>query len=259
MIYCSVCGAELHRETVVVPATGGTTGGTTTGGTTTGGTTTGGTTTGGTTTGGTTTEHSYDAVVTAPTCTEEGYTTYTCSICGDTYIEDKVPATGHTEVTDDAVAPKCTETGLTEGKHCSVCDEVLIAQTEVPAAGHTYHKVKTEYQEIGIRFVTCACTKCEDYYVLLTCDANRDGVINRKDVDVVRPYLDRKDCIVYLFGDVNYDGVVNSRDAVDILRYLAGYKVENFNEEIADFNRDSKIDSRDAVDILRYLAGYKVW
>ena len=38
---------------------------------------------------------------------------------------------------DVAVAATCTTTGLTEGKHCSVCHEVLVAQTEVKALGHT--------------------------------------------------------------------------------------------------------------------------
>jgi hypothetical protein len=43
----------------------------------------------------------------------------------------------HTVVTDQAVAPTCTATGKTEGKHCSACGTVLVAQQEVPAAAHT--------------------------------------------------------------------------------------------------------------------------
>ena len=81
--------------------------------------------------------HSYASVVTAPTCTEDGYTTYTCSACNDTYRGNEVEALGHTEVTDAAKAATCTETGLTEGKHCSVCGEVLVAQNEIAALGHT--------------------------------------------------------------------------------------------------------------------------
>ncbi|MBQ8523880.1 MAG: S-layer homology domain-containing protein, partial [Clostridia bacterium] len=41
------------------------------------------------------------------------------------------------EVTLEAVAPTCTETGLTEGKKCSVCGEILVAQETVEALGHT--------------------------------------------------------------------------------------------------------------------------
>ena len=40
-------------------------------------------------------EHSYTAVVTAPTCTEKGYTTHTCSRCGDSYVDSETPALGH--------------------------------------------------------------------------------------------------------------------------------------------------------------------
>ncbi len=43
----------------------------------------------------------------------------------------------HTEIIDTAVEPTCTETGLTEGKHCSECGEVLIVQETVAAKGHS--------------------------------------------------------------------------------------------------------------------------
>ncbi|MCD7921424.1 MAG: glycosyl hydrolase 53 family protein [Clostridiales bacterium] len=70
--------------------------------------------------------------VTAATCTEDGASVYTCTGCGDTYTE-VIAATGHTVVIDEAVAATETSTGLTEGSHCSVCGEVLVAQEVIPA------------------------------------------------------------------------------------------------------------------------------
>ena len=82
-------------------------------------------------------DHTYGTAIIAPTCTVAGYTTYTCSACGDSYVADEVAALGHTAVVDTAVAPTCIATGLSEGSHCSVCNEVLVAQEIVDALGHT--------------------------------------------------------------------------------------------------------------------------
>ena len=51
--------------------------------------------------------------------------------------QEEIAASGHTEVTDAAVAPTCTEAGKTEGRHCAVCNAVLVAQEEIAATGHT--------------------------------------------------------------------------------------------------------------------------
>lgn len=63
--------------------------------------------------------HSYTAKVTAPTCTQAGYTTYTCK-CGDSYTADKVAALGHTSVFTDNGSGTHKET-------CKVCGKVLAA------------------------------------------------------------------------------------------------------------------------------------
>ncbi len=121
--------------------------------------------------------HKYEAVITDPTCTAEGYTTNTCSVCGDTYVDAKTDALGHTEVVDEAVAPTCTETGLTEGKHCSVCDEVLIAQEVVSALGHKYEAVITDPTCTAEGYTTNTCSVCGDTYV----DAKTDALGHREE------------------------------------------------------------------------------
>ena len=70
-----------------------------------------------------------------PTCFVRGTAIYKCANCTASYVEDLAPQ--HTYVIDEAVAPTCTETGLTEGEHCTACGEISIAQDEVEALGHT--------------------------------------------------------------------------------------------------------------------------
>ena len=70
------------------------------------------------------------------TCTEDGYTTYECNVCGSTW-KDTLPAVGHTEVADAAVEATCETAGKTEGSHCTTCGKVLKAQETIPVKGHT--------------------------------------------------------------------------------------------------------------------------
>lgn len=102
--------------------------------------------------------HNYvSEITTDPTCTTTGIRTYTCEICGDSY-EEVIEATGHTVVTDAAVAAACETTGLTEGSHCSVCGKVLTEQTVIPAAGHKW----SEYRESGkVKRKCSVCGKTE--------------------------------------------------------------------------------------------------
>ncbi|MBQ4322637.1 MAG: leucine-rich repeat protein [Clostridia bacterium] len=74
--------------------------------------------------------HSYTSVVTPPTCTAQGYTTHTCAVCGESYTDAFVPATGHTP----GAAATCTE-----AQYCTVCTAEL-----APALGHalTQHGAK---------------------------------------------------------------------------------------------------------------------
>ncbi|MBQ9531011.1 MAG: fibronectin type III domain-containing protein, partial [Eubacterium sp.] len=103
VVYCTVCNAEISREKKWIDKA----------------------------------EHNYVAVVTKPTCTDKGYTVYTCSVCKDSYIDDYIDALGHIKVVkDNAVAATCEKSGLTEGSHCSECGKIIVPQKTVKAKGH---------------------------------------------------------------------------------------------------------------------------
>ena len=101
----------------------------------------------------------------APTCTEQGYTVYTCDNCGEVLHRDETEMIPHTRVEQPAVAATCTTPGKTAGSVCSVCDEVLQQQEAVPALGHNH--VVTERVEpttTTAGHVTYTCSRCNDTY-----------------------------------------------------------------------------------------------
>ena len=93
---------------------------------------------------------------TAATCTVDGNEAYyTCKVCGHYFTDEacteeitdlegwkkaagKIEAKGHTEEIIKGTAATCTESGLTDGKKCKVCQSILEVQTEIPATGHKW-------------------------------------------------------------------------------------------------------------------------
>jgi predicted RNA-binding Zn-ribbon protein involved in translation (DUF1610 family) len=126
VIYCTVCKAEISREKKTIDKL----------------------------------PHSYAAVVTAPTCTEQGYTTYTCSECGDSYTGDYTTALGHdyvAVVTD----PTCTAQGYTTHT-CSRCPDSYV-DTYTDALGHTNAEAVKENE------VAATCTEGGSYDEVVYC------------------------------------------------------------------------------------------
>lgn len=105
--------------------------------------------------------HSYQEVSrTAPTCTEDGVTTYRCETCGDTYTET-TPATGHS-YTAAVTAPTCTEKGYTTYT-CTACGDHYTAN-EVAALGHDYAETTVPATCTENGSVTHTCTRCGNSY-----------------------------------------------------------------------------------------------
>ena len=84
--------------------------------------------------------HDYAEEVTEPNCTEMGYTTYTCSVCGDSYVGNYTDALEHTYTAVVTKEPTCTE----EGVKTFTCSECGKSYTEaIPTVAHSYEAVVT--------------------------------------------------------------------------------------------------------------------
>lgn len=126
-IYCTLCRKILEGENVVIGALG----------------------------------HSYSSVTTAPTCTEQGYTTHTCH-CGDSYVDSYVSPNGHS-YQHIVTAPTCTERGYTT--HVCLIDKYSYIDTYVNATGHNYVAVVTDPTCTERGYTTHTCSACKDSYI----------------------------------------------------------------------------------------------
>ncbi len=90
-------------------------------------------------------EHSYESVVTAPACTVGGYTTYTCTKCGYSYVDDRTEPLGHDFQYAQTVAPTAEAQGY-DLYVCSRCDAQEQRNFTEPQPGNPFVDVaETDY------------------------------------------------------------------------------------------------------------------
>lgn len=186
--------------------------------------------------------HIYNKIITAPTCTKDGYTTFTCSVCNHSYISDKIAKTEHiwTWVIDKDAT--CGEIGV-KHEECVNCDAIQSEDTVIPATGkHTYGETTI------VTAPTCKSTG-KKVSVCTICGYELEEVIEK---------VNHRDGLVELYdhkGDADGDGKVTSKDARLVLRYSAN--LEKFDERqisVSDVNFDKKVNAIDARIILRVSA-----
>ena len=173
-------------------------------------------------------------IVTEPTCTEDGYTTYQCDDCKKSVVGNISPAKSHTEsepVVENTVAPTCTKEGSYDSVvYCADCHTELSRENFViNALEHKYGEttvIEPEYKQEGYSTHTCTVCGYEEKF-------------------------DFKPALTYILGDVNGDETINDADAVYLLMHTF-FPDEYPVNQVGDFDGDGAVTDADAVYILMY-------
>lgn len=146
------------------------------------------------------------------TCTEPKV----CQNCNKT--DGK--ALGHTEVVDASVEPTCTTKGLTEGKHCSVCNAILVQQTEINKLGHDWGNptcttprsclvcfaVDPNSEPMGHSYMQGECIICgadDPDYIALTLTSTKYNISLKEDSDVAYITMIGGETVTYDIDDTS--------------------------------------------------------
>ena len=194
-------------------------------------------------------DHQYEAVVTDPTCTEGGFTTYTCH-CGDSYTDDYLPATGHNYV-EDSREPTCEEEGY-KGAFCEYCGEG--GSETIPATGHNFGEWKDNSYDTHVRY-------CTNKY----CSAYETEEHTWEDIEIIPPGCAGGGWTTYvctLCGktktvqkepvyDADGNGAVDQADLTLLMSVLVG---NTETEVLYDFDFDGKLTIYDCVLLMQQIS-----
>ena len=166
--------------------------------------------------------HDFDeGVVTKPTCTEGGYTTYTCKVCGYSKRANETVPAAHTLgdwITDSSY----------HWHECTVCTQVL------DKAAHI-----------------------ESNWIIDT-PATKETVGHKhKECTVCGLHMAEAEIVKHMPGDITGDGAVNNKDLTRLFQYLCNWDVE-VDRDALDVNGDNVFNNKDLVRLFKYLSGRDV-
>ena len=160
--------------------------------------------------------HQYTDTVTAPTCTEKGYTTHTCK-CGNSYVDTYTDALGH-DYEDVVTEPTCGEQGYTTHT-CKRCQDTYVDSYVDPTGAHDDGEwVVAKQPDVGVAGLKeLRCTKCG--YVLATEEIE---MLTTDGVDSVY-YIDVQDADGTLRKEMVV-GHYNREEAQEMLNFVNEYR-----------------------------------
>ena len=176
------------------------------------------------------------SATTAPTCTTQGYTTYTCSCCGYSYKADKVKATGHSFDDWTTITPAtCTESGEEQHK-CKNCD--VTENRTLDATGHNFENY--------------VCTGCGDRKYVPG-DVDMSGIVDVDDVlALLWHVLFPEDYPIDAESDFDGNGTTDVDDVLTLLWHVL-FPDDYPIEVDVDFDHNGSTDVDDVLTLLWHV------
>lgn len=148
------------------------------------------------------TQHSFSKKGTPvlPSCTEEGYTPYTC-VCGETERRETVSAAGHVYENHEAQAPTCTAVGWDAFQTCKRAGCTYTTYSEIPPLGHDWTF------SVNGNTITAKCV-CDEYKDGISVTVNA-GVLEYSGIPTCASFSDGITGVITgtELSDVYYEGI----------------------------------------------------